>query len=350
MSTDKDTELRDKIAHMAKSLVGDAGKKEMLFAALSDLGFKVFNTPASMQLFPDEIRLANATRGIILDVETEGLDWTTDKVIQLCMLEFWYDDMGIVSTGETFDRLIDPGRPLSPEITELTGITDEMLAGKRLADAEISEFLVGAELVTAHHANFDRKMAEQNFPKAGFETLAWHCSIEQIDWKARGINSPKLELIALSMGIVYEAHNASADCDATGLVLMNTAKGTAPAFQEMLETGRDGLIMILATDSPFDKKDLMKEAGYRWDGDAEHYSQKSWWKTLPNRPEALEAEAAFLKTIYGRDVAVPCYRMAADVAYSNRKGAVDRFRTADVLNPSDVLGQETRANQPLSGF
>jgi DNA polymerase-3 subunit epsilon len=347
MSSEKDKQLQDRVRALVSSLMKAGGSRAMLFEEISNAGYKVFDTPQSLAFTPDEGRLEGCKRGIILDVETMGLDWKTDKVIQICMIEFFYDDEGIIQLGEVFDRLVDPGKPIPAEITELTGITDDMVAGKTLADAEIAEFLVAAESVTAHHANFDRKMVEKNFPRAGFDKIDWHCSIEQIDWKSRGVNSPKLELIAMSQGFVYDAHNAKADVEATAHILMNTANDSRPAILDMLEAGKNGRVMILATDSPFERKDDLKDAGYRWDGDMEHHDKKGWWKTIPNEPEALDAEAETLRAVYGREVSVPCYRMGAEQAYSNRKGDVDRFRTAEVNRPEQMISQETGS---LSNF
>src|SRR5258708_35479177 len=67
--------------------------------------------------------------GLILDVETTGLDPTRDEIIELAMLKFEYGVDGTVfRVLDQFSRLREPTIALPIEITKLTGITPEMLA------------------------------------------------------------------------------------------------------------------------------------------------------------------------------------------------------------------------------
>ena len=79
---------------------------------------------------------------------------------------------------QSFGDLEDPGIPITPEITEITGITNEMVAGKRIDDAQVVELVSGACIVIAHNLKFDRPFLEQRFPV--FEALlrALHCEGE----------------------------------------------------------------------------------------------------------------------------------------------------------------------------
>lgn len=60
---------------------------------------------------------------IALDLETTGLNPKRERIIEIGALRV--EDGQI---RETFHTLVNPHRPLSPEIRELTGIRDEMLA------------------------------------------------------------------------------------------------------------------------------------------------------------------------------------------------------------------------------
>ena len=67
---------------------------------------------------------------VIVDTETTGLDQTRDEVIELGMIALTYDGDGQVGDViGTFNALREPGVPISPEITRLTGITPDMVAG-----------------------------------------------------------------------------------------------------------------------------------------------------------------------------------------------------------------------------
>src|SRR6266702_2194545 len=66
--------------------------------------------------------------GILLDVETTGLNTAQDEVIELAMVKFTYlPDDRIAAITEIFSAFNEPSIPIPEEITELTGITDEMV-------------------------------------------------------------------------------------------------------------------------------------------------------------------------------------------------------------------------------
>src|ERR1700761_8297172 len=73
---------------------------------------------------------------VLLDTETTGLDAQKDEVIELGMVKFDYlSDGRIVGVRDIFSAFNEPSEPIPAEITALTGITDEMVAGHRIDDA-----------------------------------------------------------------------------------------------------------------------------------------------------------------------------------------------------------------------
>jgi DNA polymerase III subunit epsilon len=50
----------------------------------------------------------------------------------------------------------DPGIPLDPKITKLTGLTSSDLAGQAIDEAAAVEILSSADIIVAHNAAFDR--------------------------------------------------------------------------------------------------------------------------------------------------------------------------------------------------
>ncbi|MGY4424515.1 DNA polymerase III epsilon subunit-like protein [Bradyrhizobium sp. JR6.1] len=71
--------------------------------------------------------------GILLDVETTGLNTGQDEIIELAMVKFDYlPDDRIARITDVFSSFNEPQNPIPAEITELTGITDEMVMGRRI--------------------------------------------------------------------------------------------------------------------------------------------------------------------------------------------------------------------------
>jgi hypothetical protein len=79
--------------------------------------------------------------GILLDVETTGLNTAHDAIIELAMVKFDYlpDDRIARVTG-VLSSFNEPSNPIPGEITELTDITDEMVSGHRIDPAAVSSF------------------------------------------------------------------------------------------------------------------------------------------------------------------------------------------------------------------
>src|SRR5579883_568394 len=98
--------------------------------------------------------------GILLDTETTGLDHHKDEIIELGMVKFDYlADGRIVGVRDTFSAFNEPSEPIPREITALTGITDDMVAGHRIDEMAVAAFVDGAVIAIAHNAGFDRRFA-----------------------------------------------------------------------------------------------------------------------------------------------------------------------------------------------
>jgi DNA polymerase III subunit epsilon len=142
----------------------------------------------------------------VVDVETTGTNPDRDKIIELGMCLFEYDRQSgrIHKVLGSWEWLEDPGFPISPEITTITGITDEMVASHSIDDAAVTDLLGRVVLVIAHNADFDRRFLERRLPP--FAAKHWACSRSDIDWKAEGIRSSTLEYVAYSLGFFHDGH------------------------------------------------------------------------------------------------------------------------------------------------
>ena len=235
------------------------------------------------------------SKGVVIDTETTGLNPDKDAIIELGMVLFEYDP----ETGtayrilESFDQLEAPGFPIPPDSTMVHGITDEMVAGKRIDDTSVERFLEGVSLVVAHNARFDRVFLEKRLPI--FESLPWGCSLEQVDWSSEGIGSAKLDYIAYQYGFFYEAHRAQEDCFSLLEILQQPLPRSGDlVLKSILKALGQKSYTVYATGSPFETKDTLKARSYRWNGD-----KKSWHITVTG-DDAIRTEVAWLKAnIYG---------------------------------------------------
>lgn len=255
-------------------------------------------------------------RAIVLDTETTGTDTESDHVIELGLVAFDF----VPETGEiarvagVYDSLEDPGVPIPAETTAIHGITDDMVAGMRIDDAAVAQFVAGAQWIVAHNAGFDRPFIERRLPL--FAALPWVCSLAEIAWDAEGFAGRKLDYLAARQGFFYEGHRSEIDCRALLEVLRRPLPRSGDiAWHRLLESGARHTYRIWAVDAPFEAKDLLRTRGYRWDA-----RRRCWHRTLDR--DAAAAEAPWLKErVYGgRSREVEIEVQDATIRYSARPG------------------------------
>jgi DNA polymerase-3 subunit epsilon len=259
------------------------------------------------------------TRMVVLDTETTGLDHGKERIIELAMLRVDIDNATGLPVGavQVYDGLEDPGKPIPPEVVALTGIHDADVRGQRLDEARVAELLDGVDLIVAHNAGFDRPFVEHRI--AGFAEMNWACSFADIDWKAQGRGSAKLESLAQANGWFYDAHRAEMDCHALLAVLAQKLhEGAGTGLAHLLQAAARPSYLLQASNAPFEAKDLLKARGYRWNAD-----QRVWQTRLKTDAE-LNAECAWLKEhVYGqRRAVVQVEKQDALVRFSSRPGVV----------------------------
>lgn len=228
--------------------------------------------------------------GMIVDVETTGLDSATDEIIEFGCVTFEYHDGYIGTVLHSGSWFRQPSKPIPEEITRITGITDEMVAGQTLPNEHIAGIASQAAIVIAHHASFDRPFVEHEFPWA--VDKHWGCSLEDIDWKGMGAPSGALEALAWWMGYFYDAHRAEEDCRALlHLLAQRNDYGTGSSFlKNLLATAAIPTYRLKAVGSPYEIKDVLKARGYRWNAGA-----KVWFCDF-REEDAAEKEHAWLVT------------------------------------------------------
>ena len=260
----------------------------------------------------------------IIDLETLGLDPTLHPIIELGMLLFNFStEEGILGVTDTYNGLQDPGEPIPEEITNITGIRDEDVAGQSIDWALVEQYLQRTDLVICHNSSFDRNHLEMQTPPSiqkVVKKMAFGCSLKDVDWRSRGYEAAKLEFINFKAGYFYEGHRALVDCWAT-LNILVVEEG---AFDELKANVKKQTVLICAVGSSFDTKDLLKGRDYIW-SDGTKTLPKAWWTTV-NENE-LDDEKSWLDEIVykskGASSALPIKVITARSRYSRRAQTLD---------------------------
>lgn len=89
---------------------------------------------------------------VVFDIETTGLDSLSNEIIEIGALKV--KDGKVV---DTFDHLIKPSHPISDFITNLTGITNEMVETAETIEEVLTQFInfIGDNILMGHNVNFD---------------------------------------------------------------------------------------------------------------------------------------------------------------------------------------------------
>lgn len=260
----------------------------------------------------------------IIDLETMGLNAKTDEIIELGLLSFSFSvGDGIIAIIDSYNGLNDPGKPIPAEVTKVTGITNEDVQGKSIDWDYVLQALEKTNLIICHNSGFDRNFLELQTPQAiseQIETQLFACTLKDIDWKERGIESSKLDYINWKLGYFYEGHRALNDCWATLNVLIQSEG----AFDELKLSVRKKETLLCAVNASFEKKDLLKERNYRW-SDGTDKLPKSWWITIDNA--LLDNEKRWLdEVIYGvvgKSDSIPTLEITARKRFSYRAQCIE---------------------------
>lgn len=164
---------------------------------------------------PDHIELKEATY-VVFDVETTGLSAIYDNIIELAAVK-----MQNGNVIDTFEEFINPGRPLSATIIDLTGITDAMLANTRTEKEVITDFRewVGDAIFVAHNASFDMGFIDTAYNRHGFEKShnAVIDTLEMSRFLHPNLKSHRLNTLAKRYNVALEQHHRAVyDAETTG--------------------------------------------------------------------------------------------------------------------------------------
>lgn len=228
----------------------------------------------------------------IIDTETTGRDCKRDKLIELALIKLTIDTL----TGDVTDVAAlrtwveDPGKPLTPEIVELTGLTDAELAGHKFDDEEIGKAFSDVDVIVAHNSVFDRGFLIARFPELDHPVA---CSLTEIDWQSFGFGGGRSisGLLTAAGHFQQQVHRAGPDAwSLCCLLMMKRGEGQAIAWH-LLNRAQKPTARVYADRAPFAVKDILRAAGYCWAA-----SQRAWM--MEGEPERIANEVAWLKGLH----------------------------------------------------
>lgn len=160
---------------------------------------------------------------IVFDIETTGLNKFTEEITEIGAVKI--KNLKVV---DTFSALVNPEKSIPYEITNLTGITNEMVKDKETIKEVMPKFLefIGESPIVAHNANFDTGFIIEKCLKYGYtfdSTILDTLSLSR--WLVKDIKRHKLNLLAKHFNISLENHHRAVD----------DAKATGEIFIKLIE-------------------------------------------------------------------------------------------------------------------
>jgi len=134
--------------------------------AAKEFGIKVIYGVEGYVVYDDKFAKSEDNTYMVLDIETTGLNKETD-----CITEIGIAKLVNGEIVEEFNELVNPQIHIPENITELTGITDEMVKDALTIDEilpKVIEF-VGNFPIVAHNASFDMGFIKYNAEKLGLQ-------------------------------------------------------------------------------------------------------------------------------------------------------------------------------------
>ena len=172
---------------------------------------------------------------IIFDLETTGLDLVKDKIIQIAYIKVYPD-----GKEERKSLFINPGVKIPKEVTAITGISDEMVAGqptfKELSSQLLSVF-DGCDIAGFNSNHFDVPLLAEEFLKAGIDFDFSKCRLIDVQTIFHKMERRNLEAAyefycGRKMKDDFPPHQADNDTEATYRVLQGQLDMYRPERQE----------------------------------------------------------------------------------------------------------------------
>jgi DNA polymerase III epsilon subunit family exonuclease len=166
---------------------------------------------------------------VVVDIETTGLSSHDDAIIEIAAIKVRLNEEHHYAAHAA---LVDPGREVPPVVTRLTGITTDMVRGRRGINEEMAAFLdfVGNDPLVFYYAAFDLRFLRKAASAIGREIRNPVLDAVPIAMRAfPQAPDHKLTTLTALMGLSTEgAHRALHDCMATLRVIQYALARASP--------------------------------------------------------------------------------------------------------------------------
>ena len=160
---------------------------------------------------------------VVFDTETTGLKDQVDQIIEIGALKVIDNEV-----VEEFDVLINPETEIPEIITEITGITQEMVVQEKTISYVLPKFLefVGDLPVVCHNAPFDIGFINANLKRFNLESFE-NQAIDTVELARIFIPQAynyKLETLKKYFHLEYGSHRSVDDCKTTNYIYQECKK------------------------------------------------------------------------------------------------------------------------------
>ncbi len=193
----------------------------------------------------NKIRRMKGGTYVVFDLETTGLEPESDEITEIGAVKI---RDGLIT--DSFSQLVNPGRPIPRDVTDLTGITDDMVKDMPEIEEVFPKFkaFCGDAVMVAHNASFDMSFVYEAarrlgtyFPNKTMDTLEMSRNLfprEKVH---------KLDFVCERLGVSLGNHHRAVD-DSTATAYCFIKMMEMTDWKEAAALEKD--IPILAKDDP----------------------------------------------------------------------------------------------------
>lgn len=175
---------------------------------------------------------------VIFDLETTGLDLVKDRIIQISYIKVYPD--GKETRG---NEIINPEKPISADITALTGFSNEDVKDKptfKNIASKLNEEFKGCDFAGFNSNHFDIPLLAEEFLRAGIDFDFSKCRLIDIQtifhkMERRNLAAAYKFYCGRKMEDDFEAHRADQDTEATYRVLLGQLDKYNPETEPEVE-------------------------------------------------------------------------------------------------------------------